>query len=344
MQWVGAVDHDSDRGSPQLVEVVVRGLPACRAALTDHRLRSQPPSTLGLRLSEHNLLFMDGPEHDALRAAVHEHLASIDRSTFADRLHVEAGRLAQEGPQDALHDYIEPFVARAALRLLDVPPSLDEALLPPLRSTIGLLDASTSAAPDHASSAVAHMAVHLHRAASTAGRQGLQAIVLRRAATGDVPAAHVPFTVPVVLHGAYENPANLLGHALVAGPGEPGTELAPLLLSAPVRRVVRWSHEPVAELGVPANALVWVDLESAVRDAASGTLAERAAMAFGFGPHRCPGMRFARPIVDAGRRALQDAGLGTTLRIEPEPERRPITNGFRSLRIVEARPPTSGSP
>jgi cytochrome P450 len=173
---------------------------------------------------------------------------------------------------------------------------------------------------------------------------GLHADLLEACAAGSITQPQAAFTVPVVLHGGYENPLNLLGLLVLQASEDierfrrhAASDRVHLIeetlrTAGAVHRVVRWWAEDVPERGARRGDAVWLNLARANHNLGNG---KGKHLASGWGHHRCPGVHLAHflseLVIDVllalPRTAVADAvvttrhGLATraVTRIELEP-------------------------
>jgi cytochrome P450 len=302
--------------------VTVRGGAACRAALVDERLVSDP-SLVGLgSRPPANMLFMDGPVHLELRHAVVSALAPAKVADVIERMRpsirLRSDVVERSQVIDLVPELLTPLVAEFALRLAGVPDASIASLSAQTIPARGLLD--TMVGPDArvASMTILHLATAMSRAyaaAGTASSLGDRISHLSQAQQRMAPA--------VFVHGGFENPLNHLGlrlAALAAHRGEAGASapdesfLESVSRAGPVRKVLRWSVEPVASLGIGRGAAVWIELED---DRPDDLGVPSNLLGFGHGAHRCPGQAAARQLSDALLPVLAGpVGRSSTVRVE----------------------------
>jgi len=160
----------------------------------------------------------------------------------------------------------------------------------------------------------------------------------------DMDRGEAALLAAVVAHGGFENPVNasalvldrlLSPTARAWPPGNDGVAeaIAEVHRFTPaVRRLVRWARAPIPELGMVMGDPVLLDLAVPAEDSTFTSLA------FGAGPHRCPGRSLAAHMVPAAVVALVD-NLPDLVVIEREAVAGPVTQGLRRLVIDPVRDP-----
>jgi cytochrome P450 len=302
----------------------VRGWSACRDALRDTQLASDPRRAGLLAAPANNLLFMDGELHQRIRRLLMPYFTTHRLAELKERLEAKCEALlnvALNKPHsDLVADLVEPFVLDAILSVMEVSDIHRPKLSALVKGMVGLLepDLPTSARRLAVNSAM--RATMLFERDGRAGCGcGLHGALEAAAKKGEIPEKLARSTPVVVLHGGYENPLNQLG-CLIAWAVENPTQFksaaatAPLRLFeeimrafSPVRLVARWAvgdstcddHPNGSQ--VRRGDMVWVDLESANHDGRrfSGVdyvdLSRRGQhLGFGYGSHACPGTALAR--------------------------------------------------
>jgi cytochrome P450 len=297
-------------------ERALRGFTECRAALADPSLTTDPYFAGVADRPSHNLLLMDGPEHKALRSLIApfmtpEATARLAPSLIASRDRY-LGPLVEAGHGDLIADFVEPLVFDAVCLSCGVPATEREQVRVSLRAMLGSLEPA-GAPQERAPEASTRILRVMHKHAADGDTGGLYRHILDARANGTVGKGAARFTMPVVLHGAYENPLNYLGHIVATAVQDPaafsaaarqwpdGVREEVLRLMPPVRGVLRWERVGGGVgAGSPGEPL-WIDLESANRDegqADSPSSPHYATpprhLSFGYGAHRCPGVHVAK--------------------------------------------------
>ncbi len=312
---------------------VVTGWAAALAALSTWELVSD--SSLAADPAEaaepsNNLLMMEGDLHKRIRRLIAPFFAPRHIAGLREQLAALAaecvGSLRARPEADLVADLAEPLVLTGILSAMAVP---DErwALLGELaREMTGSLEPDLS--PDaqrQVNTAALRATMVFQREAMGGTATGLHAALEAAAEAGAIPEKVARITPVVVLHGGYENPLNQLGCVIasavsdpeafaVAAGANPARYFEEILRTfSPVRRVVRWavSEGGGGDPGARGRGDgVWIDLESAHRDApelssGGGELpAPRRHLGFGYGRHACPGAALARLEGDALIRSL----------------------------------------
>jgi cytochrome P450 len=295
---------------------VLTEMDACRAALEDRRLTSDPHLAGLAPRPSRNLLHMEGARHTAIRRPVLQRLSRRAVDGMDARLGVMCEALATACRRrlrtDLVTDLIEPVVRAAVFDAFEIPVDARAGLSELLRGMAGILEPSPTAGDGarDADAAMVRAAAVFHRQAVRGSAVGLHAELLGLVESGAVRQEDVQFAMPVVLHGGYENPYNLLGLLAVRLSTDPsrfrrvtGQARADLIdreivQANAVRGVVRWASVDLPERDVERGDALWLSLEDANRTAVSGR-----GLAFGWGRHACPGMelsrRLARHVVEA---------------------------------------------
>lgn len=306
---------------------VITGFEECRRALSDTRLTSDPHLVGITDTPSHNMLLMDGQRHQVLRRLVGRALNAQAVSRIAPLLRGERDRrmskIVAAGRGDLIADLVEPLVARAALASVVPARSVQDRVRPLLPATLAVLEPTVGTQAGHGTAALLRIAAALHRSARHDVPAGLFADLVNAEWRGLLGAGEKALTVPVVLHGGYENPLNALS-LLVAyaalRPGEfratarrtPAHMLDAVLCErAPVRRVARWAVVPIPVIGCDAGDAVWIELQTATRQANDTDTVDTARAAaghlgFGHGTHQCPGSHLARLLAGVVTEALLD--------------------------------------
>lgn len=290
----------------------VRGWEACRRALTDPRLTSDPFEVGLLPERSNNMLLIDGPEHAAVRRLVAAALAPSRLGVLAPALQARCDDLVAEAlgrdGVDLMAAVVEPLVLHAVFEVVGVPDDLRDRLAVLVRAMLGLLDPDAAGAGHRRAVNAALRATMLFERQGRSGRAaGLHRQLEAAAADGAIPVKLARSTPVVVLHGGYENPRNQLGCLLAWAASDPGAAAAAgagtfddvMRSYAPMRAVARWARADTRCSGGWAQRgdVVWVDLESAGLDAPPTAVAPPGRpphLGFGFGRHACPGAALAR--------------------------------------------------
>lgn len=311
---------------------VVSGWAAALAALStwelvsDSSLTAEPDAPVDPGESpdhaeaSHNLLLMDGDLHRRLRSLVAPFLAPrrIDGlreelTGLSDRL---LGALPGRPGTDLVADLAEPLVLAAIFAVMEVPAERREVLGGLAREMLGSLEPDLSPeARRRVNTAALRATMVFQRDAMAGTASGLHAALEAAAASGAIPEKVARITPVVVLHGGYENPLNQLGCVIASAVADPEAFAAAagasparyfeevLRAASPVRRVARWAVAAQTDAdadGWTRGDLVWIDLESAHREAprlsslAGAPDGPRRHVAFGYGRHTCPGAALAR--------------------------------------------------
>jgi cytochrome P450 len=297
---------------------IVQAFNECRDALNDQRLTSDPYAAGVTDRPSHNLLMMSGQPHRVLRGLVIPFLtpagvAGLSPGLTAARDHY-LRRLFAAGTGDLITNFVEPLVCQAALESVGIIQQARPVIAPLLRSMVGMLEPEDDhAVRGEAMSASIGIAAVLNRHGRDGNAEGLHRSLLEAHAQGEISKEDLNFTLPVVLHGGYENPLNYLGSLVAIAAEDPaqfrasarawpeGLMEESLRLRPPARGVARWATAACPSIGAAAGDPVWVDLESANQDATvfgSPAQPDYAAPprhpSFGHGSHRCPGVHLAR--------------------------------------------------
>ncbi len=297
---------------------IVRGWDACRAALSDPRLVSDPYLAGLLPAPTNNFLLMDGDNHRAIRRLLTGYLSAARVDTVRDRLQRTcdasvATLVAGGGGADLMTGVVEPLVLEAIFSIMEVAAHHRPALAAHARLMRGLLDPELAPEARRRTTTAALPATMIFERDGRARRAtGLHAALEAAAADGLIPVKLARATPVVVLHGGYENPLNQLGCIVAWAVADPQRFRAAALASpstlfeevlrrfTPARRLARWTSEVMARDARvhPRGDLVWVDLESAnVEDRETGSPAPDLGhrhLGFGYGRHACPGAGLAR--------------------------------------------------
>jgi cytochrome P450 len=302
----------------------VTGWAACRHALRDTKLASDPRRA-GLSVAPaNNFLFMDGQLHRRLRRLLMPYFTSHRLAGLKERLEAKCDELlsvALDNPRsDLVADLAEPLVCDAILTAMEVRSIHQDRLSVLVKEMVGLLEPDL---PPSARRLAANSAIRATMLFERDGRarcaRGLHGALEDAARKGEIPEKLARSTPVVVLHGGYENPLNQLGCVIawaVENPNEFGNAAmtAPARLFeeimrafSPVRLVARWAMEDIAlddnsgGMAVRRGDMVWVDLGSANHDGqrCSRTndtdLSRRVQhLGFGYGSHACLGTALAR--------------------------------------------------
>jgi cytochrome P450 len=309
------------------------------------RLRPYGPPELSECLGEHHMLNVEGPQHDRYRAglagslsprAVSERWAEEIEAVVASQL----ARIAPIGAGDLVAQYFEPVSVRALGRVLGVP-GLDAGEL--RRWFRALIAGSSNLAGDrevaeHANRVSAEIDERLRPELERMAREpdgSLLSQMLAHAGGDGVREriADITPTVKLVVSGGLQEPghgastvaAALLGDAALrarfaAAPAELAEAAVEegLRWVAPIGHNTRRTRAPITLHGttIPADADVGLSVASAGRDErAFGPDADRydidrchgPHVAFGYGPHFCPGNYFGRVVIRTAIRRLFEA-------------------------------------
>ena len=288
----------------------------CKAALTDPGLTTDPYLASVTDRPSHNLLLMEGPEHRALRSLIAPFMTPEATARLAPSLNVARdrylGRLLEVGHGDLIADFVEPLVFDAVCLSCGVPSTERSQVRASLQAMLGSLEPAGSP-QERAPQASTRIMRVMHKQATDGDDRGLYRQLLDARASGAIGKGAARFTMPVVLHGAYENPLNYLGHIVATAVEEPeafaaaarrwpdGVREEILRLLPPVRGVLRWDRVGAGMGSGSAGEPLWIDLESANRDQEQLDSPSRPDYAnpgrhlsFGYGAHRCPGVNLAK--------------------------------------------------
>lgn len=283
----------------------------CAAALSDSRLVSDP------RLAGHpmqptfNMLFMDGPPHDALKRPVRQGLAGP--VALSEPIECDPAAVP-DGLQDLGEALLARRVADFACRAVGVKSS--QGLASALAGMCGLLEFQSEEQGAASSTAAmkASVAVQRHLARSSGSPTGVLKALSAAVETGQVGRSEVLPTLVVALHGGYENPLNLLTMLLpeVLNNNElrertrtaqwdtsSSAQLVNRYVSVlnPVRSLLRWAAEPCPQFGLRRGDAVVVSLEHANLQLQNTRQRSASHLAFGAGPHACPGRHATSELV-----------------------------------------------
>lgn len=287
----------------------VSHLDDCRAALLHPGLTSDPHLAGVTAAPSRNLLVMAGRPHATLRRIIAPYLGAQAVEAMVPRLRAERDRLIARvlvsRSADLVTALIEPLVLTAIFEALSVHTEDRPVLAPLVRSTAGLFESRPASGRwQGPAAAVLRMALVFDRRRRHGPLVGLHRELQRAVDRGAVTGDQALFTVPVVLHGGFENPVNLLGLLACEGSVDAARSRAgrgsdvearlddEIARVAAVRRLVRWAREPVRRFGVTRGDALWVDIEAA-------------RLPFGWGQHRCPGVLLTKVL---GQLVLE--GLG----------------------------------
>ena len=338
-------------------ERAVRGYVDCKAALTDPSLTTDPYFAGVTDRPSHNLLLMEGHEHKVLRSLIAPFMTPEATARLAPSLSTSRdrylGRLFGVGHGDLIADFVEPLVFDAVCLSCSVPSTERSQIRASLRAMLGSLEPAGSA-QERAPQASTRIMRIMHKQATNADDGGLYRQILDARASGAIGRGAALFTMPVVLHGAYENPLNYLGHLVATAAEEPkafasaarrwpdGVREEILRLMPPVRGVLRWNRVGAGIGTGSAGEPLWIDLESANRDqqrldSPSGANYAKPArhLSFGYGAHRCPGVNLAKllgSLVIDGLLQLPDRSLSAAI-VERHVES--VTQGVTKAIVVD---------
>jgi cytochrome P450 len=311
-------EFTADRGLPLDDPAYVRGWAECRHALSGSQLRSDPAGGGHATRPTYNLLLLDGDLHQAGRRLVTAYLTRARLDAVARRLDATGDALvralAGRSDVDLMADLAEPLVLDGILTAMEVPDDRRAQLGDLAGRMLGLLEPDLPAQERRRAANAALRATILFERDGTAGTAtGFHATLEAAARDGVIPVRLARTTPLVMLHGGYENPLNQLGCVIAWAVEDPdrfraAAATAPALLYeevlrvfSPVRLVARWVGADGGEPHLERGRFVFVDLESANRDArrfpAPGELdldRRRSHLGFGYGRHMCPGTGLAR--------------------------------------------------
>jgi cytochrome P450 len=335
----------------------VSGYLECRAALTDPGLTTDPYFAGVTDRPSHNLLLMEGHEHKVLRSLIAPFMTPEATALLAPSLSASCnrhlGRLLEVGHGDLIADVVEPLVFDAVCLCFGVPSTERSQIRSSLSAMLGSLEPAGSP-QERAPQASTRIMRIMHKQATDADDDGLYRQILDARASGTIGKGAARFTMPVVLHGAYENPLNYLGHIVATAVEDPeafataarrwrdGVREEILRLMPPVRGVLRWNRVGAGIGSGSAGEPLWIDLESANRDQGQldpPTTANYARparhLSFGYGTHRCPGVNLARllgSLVIDGLLQLPDRSLSTAI-VERHIES--VTQGVTKAMVID---------
>lgn len=329
---------------------VIAGYRQCREALVHPAVTSNPHIAGVTTHAPQNILLLTGPEHSVLRRLVATYFSPqtalrLTRELRAgvDDLHDELRR--GENEIDLLDRLIEPLVLRAIFESVGVHPGDRRAITVALRSMPGEFEPAVGSL--HGSSpsmGLLRIAATLRHRAQRDRGPGLMSDLVRAASEGVISMQQAAFTLPVVLHGGYENPINYLGLLAANVATNPGRlhgaspQLRGSLIdhtlrtSGAVRGVIRWAATDLPQFGARRGDALWIDIEGANRDPQRDSRGQQH-LAFGWGEHMCPGIHLTRRLASLVLMALARLPVDVLGHAEIETGKDIVTSGVRKLRV-----------
>ena len=298
--------------------------PTSRAFLHDDRLTSDPHRVGLCPHPSRNLLLSDGFVHRSLRAEVVAIIADRTRHGLRERLEARLEQCLGDlgrGRIELISGVIDPIVVEACAHLADIPPAAVEELSERLTATRGMLE------PDAPSAPGAALAAWLMRSPLAGSSEVVERLVDRCRAC-DLPAAAGHVLTATLLHGAYENPLNYLGHLVLAAVTNRSSDLDQLKSNAfgeraPVRQVLRFAVEGLDEHDLAAGSPVWLSLLPA---------SDGQPLMFGAGRHRCPGQSPATVMAEVILGGARDLWLDSEL-VDVDRHGGTVADGYRSITV-----------
>ena len=306
----------------------------CHRALRDRTLSSNPG---GYWSASANLLMMDGPRHDTVRAEVRKIIARLDPLPGAvlEEIAAVVRPLRDRATIDLVDDFAKRVSSTVVQALMGLREPLSDELLDTISRTAANLDVwTTGSAPENPSM---FEVVRFFMRAEAVESGGL-ALLRAAAAQGRLTEEEFLVTPVVLAHAAYENSMNLLavgGLRVATDPEE--------------RRRTAGSADGVREVGrtvndvCPTRYVIRRATSDVVLDGRLVRAGERLAvpldgpveLPFGTGRHACPGARLALAEVAFGLRTLAEVISGDWAPVEIAWKDHPIFHGLR--RAVVAR-------
>ncbi|WP_207892003.1 cytochrome P450 [Streptacidiphilus pinicola] len=264
--------------------------------------------------------FADGAEHKRLRSAVTESLARFDRrgirrhvTRFADRLIDEFG---DGGTAELIHEFAEPLPMLVLTQLLGMPDEFGPRIVTAARDMIQGTETAV-ASYQYIAGALEQL---IARKRESPGADFASWLIAHPAGLDDDELVQ---HLRLVLIAAFETTANLIANtlrltltderfraSLAGGQMTLPDALEQVLWDEPPFTTIlgRWATGPtelggqqIAEGDMLLLGLAAGNMDPAVRpDAARPVLGNRSHLAFGGGPHECPGQDMARAIAETG--------------------------------------------
>lgn len=319
----------------------------CRAVLADQTLESQIENH-HLKQSSSNLLFLDGPEHDRLRAVISRALPSWRLTAASTTRFIEqlVDGLPDRARLDLVSDFAEPIAEHTSRTMLGLPPVGDGSgvarLAPVLSAMSAQFDPGSDDAAVMAGLAAGHQLLATFRLAIRTRDypEGSALDHLDQARRrGELSVREMLASLVMLAHASFQNTANLLGFAAVEAMTNPEALSALrgaddsdrrrcveelLRLGSPARFLIRRASSPRsgADRSIEEGDLVIPCLGLANRDPSVFAQPDQldlsregaAHLAFGAGEHACMGAALARAETLASISAL--ASRYRTLTVE----------------------------
>jgi cytochrome P450 len=265
---------------------------ACMHALRRPQLSSNPGRTMA---GSANLLFMDGEPHTRLRAVVRDIISQLEPlpGQVQDDIRAIVADLRNRAEIDLVADFGRPIAAVVAAAVLAAEQGLTSELLEQISGTAANLNVWIGGTAP-ASSAM-HRVVRFFLKATPIPGGGLDR--LRRAQrAGEITEDELLVTPVMLTHAAYENSTNFLAAAalqlsrspdlaehFVSGSRQVGTVRDMANQICPTRHVMRRATEPLDVTGTHIRE----------GEGVAVSIGPPNALAFGTGPHSCPGIKVA---------------------------------------------------
>ena len=309
------------------------------------------PDTGDLLAPEHSLLGSDPPVHDRLRALLAPYLTRAAVSRYLPRARVKLEEqiliARQLGRCDVVTELCAPVVAVTLLQILGI----DANDRPQVEGWLRIAGATNGGAkPESLFPVFNSMVAELWQAAKgcqRGRRAGLLCDLMDQYDAGELTDAQVLDIANSLIKGAAETTSLLVTNVLVnlhqnatpvgalSGPDALQAELQDALRHAsPVQMTVRESTRDVVlgHILIPAGSRLLLLLGAANEDPELSGMGSH--LAFGAGPHRCPGTEVALALASLTLSTLFARLPGFTLvPSESRRQTRPALCGFERLQI-----------
>jgi cytochrome P450 len=251
---------DDPSGAPTWGDQVsikpIKGYAECRTALSHPGLLSQIDDGI-LRMSDSNLVFLDGVKHKRLRSLIGRMLPDRRSASESSGAFVEGllGRLPASAHIDVVADFAVPIAEDMALTVLGLPLDGHESIAPLLSA----MSAQFDPASDGAALAVATEAVHefltlirltIRQKSFLPG--GALDLLNQARLAGDLTLREMLGSSMMLAHASFQNSVNMISFAAVESMTNPALHKV-MSTGGPVEQ--RTSMEEVFRLGSPARYL-----------------------------------------------------------------------------------------